>query len=59
MTETAIQEAREFLRRESERAKTRGEEVPTSGPDFERAVKSAARSITELQAAARLATRSR
>jgi hypothetical protein len=57
MTEATVNEARNYLREAANRAKERGQSMPTSGPQFERAVKTAARSFDQLHKAARLAAK--
>jgi hypothetical protein len=55
MTSANIQEARNFLSLEVKRAQARGEVVETTGKTYERALRTAARSIASLEKAVQLA----
>jgi hypothetical protein len=57
MTEKVLDEARTYMQNVAQRARERGQTVPTSGVQFERAVKTVARSFDQLHKAARLAER--
>lgn len=55
MTEERLAEARTYLKESSARVKAKGGNLPTSGAQFERATRMAAKSFDQLHKAARLA----
>jgi hypothetical protein len=57
MTEAVLAEARRYLQVATQQARERGQNFPTSGERFERALRTAAKSFDQLHRAARLAER--
>lgn len=57
MTDAILSEARDYLRKVTTTARQHGQKMPASGPQFEKAVRTVAKSFDQLHKAARLAER--
>jgi len=57
MTEAILKEARDYMREVVRQARERGQTLPASGEQYERAIRTVARSFDQLHKAARLADR--